>query len=94
MSGASDSQSQREFLSVASQQKVLKKLEHPATLGCFFTGTNPYEAAASVEIAAKDATSKTESDEDAEELLSSERMVSQVLDDPSSATITARIKEL
>ena len=71
MSGASDSQSQREFLSVASQQKVLKKSEQSATLGCFFTVFyDPYEAAASVEETAKDATAKTESDEDVEELLS------------------------
>ena len=42
---------------------------------------DPYEAAASVEEAAKDATAKTESDEDVEELLSQEKMVSHVLDD-------------
>ena len=71
MSGASDSQSQREFLSVASQQKVLKKSEQSATFGCFLRFFyDPYEAAASVEEAAKDATAKTESDEDVEELLS------------------------
>ena len=36
----------------------------------FMVFYDPYEAAASVEEAAKDATAKTESDEDVEELLS------------------------